>query len=158
MRKKISIILIGTFMLGLMLPSTGLAVSGNEPSYTYWMESSHDYTHTTYGDWVSKKNAFTGPGTMSKGYESSAGVTVGGNIPRSGLSVGLTKGVALSTEASREIPEGKKGRLQIRNVYKHYKVHMEEWQSIDGRKSKTGKTKTGTAKRKDEIESRIILE
>lgn len=139
-------------------------ISGNEASYKYWIKSGNQkYTNTTYGKWTNKGSLYHGPGTLNKTYttKTSISVSVAAEVSIKAVKATFTpsfsKETTLTTQVSRNIPKGKKGQFQVRDVYKHYKVTMAEWISIDGRKSKTGRTKTATIKKKTNFESRIIL-
>lgn len=164
-KKIISFLICSALVLSVLLikPTDSKAISGNESTYTYWMQSSSTYLKTSYGSWGTVGGAFVGPGTYTKTYKSNTGysVEVSASIPVKkidlGLALGFTKEKEITTTASRKVPAGKKAYFQKRNVYKHYKVKMVEWISIDGRKSKTGKVKYVTIKKKDNLESRITL-
>ena len=148
----------------LFYPSQSHALSGNEASYFYWLQSGKpSYQSTSYGSWTSHKGSIVGPGTMKKGYstKSTFSITGSAGIPvkavEVGLEAGFTKENTLSTSVSRSIPKGKTGVFQTRYQYKTYKVKMVQWISIDGRKSKTGKTKYVTVKKRTDVQGRIIL-
>ena len=148
----------------LFSPSQSHAISGNEATYTYWLQSgAPTLQKTTYGKWVDQDAPFIGPGTMTKGYNTKTGYSVTGSVTipvkavELGLSATFKKEKSLSTTGSREIPNGKKGVFQVRNVYKTYKVKMVEWISIDGRKSKTNSVKYADVKKKVDVEGKIIL-
>jgi len=153
-----------TIMACLFYPSQSQALSGNEASYFYWLQSGKpSYQSTSYGSWTSHKGSIVGPGTMKKGYstKSTFSITGSAGIPvktvEVGLESGFTKETTLSTSVSRSIPKGKTGIFQTRYQYKTYKVKMVQWVSIDGRKSKTGKTKYVTVKKRTDVQGRIIL-
>lgn len=148
----------------LVAPSQSEALSGNEPSYFYWMQKGKKtYKSTSYSKWKSQKGTVVGAATMKKKYSTKSGwsVTASAGIPVKAIEIGLegnlTKESTLSTTISKKIPKGKTGVFQIRNQYKTYNVKMEQWVSMDGRKSKTGKVKTVTVKKKTDIQGRIIL-
>lgn len=136
-------------------------ISGNEPSYTYWYQSKSKYKKTTYGAWQNKGVPVHGPINLEKKYTSktSVSITASAGLPIKTVEAALTgelgKTNTVTTTVSRYVPKGKKGQLQVRNVYKHYNVTLEQWMSIDGRKTKTGKTKVVTVKRKSGSELRI---
>ncbi|MGX4668824.1 hypothetical protein JNUCC74_06375 [Cerasibacillus sp. JNUCC 74] len=133
-------------------------LSGNEPTYTYWLQTGNAKdSKTTYGKWKNKGGAFHGLGTFKKTESSTSSFSVSGGIPKTSIKGSLGKQTKITTTASRKIPKGKKGQSQVRNVYKHYKVTMREWISIDGRKKATNKKKTVTVKKKKGLESRIVL-
>lgn len=145
-------------------PSQSEALSGNEPTYTYWMQKGNKtYKSTSYSKWKSQKGTVVGAATMKKKYSTKSGwsVTASAGIPVKAIEIGLegnlTKESTLSTTISKKIPKGKTGVFQIRNQYKTYNVKMEQWFSMDGRKSKTGKVKIVTVKKKTDIQGRIIL-
>jgi hypothetical protein len=146
-----------------VLPRKADALSGNEPTYTYWLQSSSTPYKTSYGKWVTRSGYSHGPMKKTYSYstntsfsiESSAGISK--NNIKSGLSVSFTAGKKISTSATCKIPKNKKGAYQTRDVYKHYKVKMDQWKSIDGRKSKTGATKTVKIKKKVSIEDRCHI-
>lgn len=145
-------------------PSNSKALSGNEPTYTYWMQTGKKtYKSTSYSNWKSQKGTVVGAATMKKKYTTKSGWSITGSagLPVKAIEIGLegnlTKESTLSTTVTRKIPKGKTGVFQIRNQYKTYNVKMQQWFSIDGRKSKTGKVKTVTVKKKTDIQGRIIL-
>ena len=132
LKKVLSLIISSTLAFSILLinPINSKALSGSEPTYTYWVQDSSTLENTTYSEWENIGDGFVGPGTLSKTY--------------------------LTTTGSKYIPTGKTGYFQIRNVYNHYKVKMVEWISIDGRKSKVGNVKYVTIKKKEDIQSQII--
>lgn len=147
-----------------LFPTQSHALSGNEPTYTYWMQSGDPkYQSSSYSSWKSQKGTVTGPATMKKTYKTKNTYSVTGSaeIPIKEIKLGLngtfTKEVTLSTSLSRKIPKGKRGVFQTRYKYKTYKVKMQQWISIDGRKSKTKKVKYVYVKKKVDVDGRIIL-
>ncbi len=67
-------------------------LSGNEPTYTYWLQSGKaKYTKTSYGKWTNKGGAFHGPGNFSKTFTTSTSLSVSGGISKSGLKASLGK-------------------------------------------------------------------
>ncbi|UNL83162.1 hypothetical protein [Priestia koreensis] len=155
------------FIIGLatavIAPTNSHAVSGHEPTYTYWMQEKSSYQSTSYGKWTSQKGTLTGPINMKKSYNVSttysitANAGLGNKVVSAGLDGMFTKQTDLKTEASRAIPKGQTGVFQIRYEYKTYKVKMEEWLSLDGRKELTGRTKYVTVKKRTDVGGRIIL-
>lgn len=172
MKKRFVSVLVAMFLVAV-IPSVSFAatteggvvryLSGNEGTYTYWIQDKSTYVNKTYGGWTNKGSVFVGPGTLTKSYESHSSISITGNGEvsdksiKAGLSSAFTKDRTYTTKVSRYVPKGKKGQFQIRNVYKNYKVKMIQWISIDGKKKKTGKTKTVNMKKKSGIESRIAL-
>lgn len=163
-KKYFPFILLVCFVFGIVsIPEKASALSGNEPTYTYWMQSSKKFTGNSYGKWKKHGNTFVGPGNFSTTYKTKTGFSITGNgeIPIKavtvGLEVGFTKDKVITTKASRRVPAKKTGKFQVRNEYKHYKVKMVEWLSMDGRKSKTGKVKYVKVKKKTGVQSRIVV-
>ncbi|MDA1478430.1 hypothetical protein [Bacillus changyiensis] len=162
MKKNLLTLLLIAMVVNLFLPSTSFALSGNEPTYTYWMQSGKQkYVKKSFGKWQNKGSVFHGPGTMTKNYTTKTSFSIGPGVQipytKINLSVSLGSEKSISTTARRSIPKGKKGQFQIRNEYRYYKVKMVQWISIDGRRVKTGKEKTITVTKKAALESRITL-
>lgn len=147
-------------------PSQSEALSGNEASYFYWMQKGKKtYKSTSYSKWKEDKSVKqkVGPTTMNvtSTSKTSISITVTGGIKKKDITAGLegnlTKVKENTDSLTKKIPKGKTGVYQTRNQYKTYNVKMEQWVSIDGRKSKTGKVKTVTVKKKTAVQGRIIL-
>ncbi|MEK9196990.1 MULTISPECIES: hypothetical protein [Bacillales] len=155
--------LIMVFGFSITSSQEAKALSGNEPTYTYWMQSSSSLIKTTYGSWVTRTAYTHGPATKTYSYETSTSWSVESyaelsyNEIKSGLKSSFTSTKKITDSMSCSIPKNKKGAYQTRDVYNHYKVKLQEWISVDGRKSKTGKTKTVTIKKKVGLEDRCNL-
>lgn len=138
-------------------------INGNEATYTYWMQDTSSLSKTSYGSWVDRTQYTVGPAektythdtTTSWSVEASAELSY--NEIKSGLNSTFTSSKTISNELKVTIPKGKKAAYQTRDKFNHYKVKMIEWISIDGRKSKTGKTKTVTIKKKVGFEDRANM-
>lgn len=136
------------------------ALSGNEPTYTYWLQSSSSYVKQTYGSWVDRTAYTHGPGTKNYSYSTTTSYSVtssaelsNGTI-KSALSSTFTESKTVNESLSCPIKGYEKVAYQTRDVYKHYDVKLQQWISIDGRKSKTGKTKVVSIKHKKGFEDR----
>lgn len=161
MKRGILGLLTAVLLIVLAFPSSSLAatptsnrgatpqLSGNEPTYTYWIQSGDPkYIKKSFGGWRDVGAAVHGPTTLVQVYKesSSISVTASAGIP-----------VKQITTTKTKIPKGKKGQFQVRSVYKYYKVTMVQWMAMDGKRKKTGKKKTVTVKKKTSLENRVLL-
>lgn len=150
-------IFLGGFTLSVEKAS---ALSGNEPTYTYWKQSSSTFVKQEPDVWVTRTGYTHGPGTQKFSYASPASwsVTSAAELSdtsiKSALSSKFKKPKTLTESLSCPVEASSKVAYQTRDINKHYNVTLVEWISIDGRKSKTGRTKTVSIKRKTAFEDR----
>ena len=158
--KKLLVILssLTIFLGGFVLSGEQVsALSGNEPTYTYWTRSSATLVNQEPDIWVTRTNYTYGPGTKVFSYTSPASfstVELSLESIKSTFNSMFDKTKTLNESLSCPIEADEKVAYQTRNINSYYDVTYEEWISIDGRKVKTGKTKTVSMKRKTAFEDR----
>lgn len=139
------------------------AISGNEATYTYWLQSSSTYSKQTKADWVTRSSYVYGPATKNFSYSTTKSWSVTAssdlsyNSVKAALSTTFTRADMITETTVCTIPAGKKGTYQTKDVFNHYNVKLAEWISIDGRKSKTGRVKTVSIKKKVAFEERCYI-
>ncbi|WP_155116795.1 hypothetical protein, partial [Heyndrickxia coagulans] len=176
MKRGILGLLTAVLLIVLAFPSSSLAatptsnrgatpqLSGNEPTYTYWIQSGDPkYIKKSFGGWRDVGAAVHGPTTLVQVYKesSSISVTASAGIPvkqiEAGLSSDFSKKYSLTTTTKTKIPKGKKGQFQVRSVYKYYKVTMVQWMAMDGKRKKQEKRRQLQLKRKHLLKTEYYL-